>query len=191
VGRPADALAQAERGVELDPLAPEAHAELARALMGNDRCDEALAELDKLSGLQTPLQRVMPMAAECYGRERRWSEAIAVLRPRAERGEAPPLALLGFMLGRSGQRKQAQDVRATLLERWRRGEVGAFWIAVVSAGLGDREQACDWFERSVADHSFIPGPGDAHDIVIGPLFDDVRRQPCFDKVRKQLSLRLR
>ena len=191
VGRPADALAQAERGVELDPLAPEAHAELARALRGNDRCDEALAELDKLSRLQTPLQRVPPMAAECYGRERRWSEAIAVLRPRAERGDAPPLALLGFMLGRSGQREQAQAVRATLLGRWRSGEVGAFWIAVVSAGLGEREQACDWFERSVADHSFIPGAGDAHDIVIGPLFDDVRRQPCFDKVRKQLSLRLR
>ena len=124
-GRPADALAQAERGVELDPLAPEAHAELARALMGNDRCDEALAELDKLSRLQTPLQRVVPMAAECYGRERRWSEAIAVLRPRAERGDAPPLALLGFMLGRSGQREQAQDgssnsARALAARRGRR-----------------------------------------------------------------------
>jgi len=188
-GRPADALAQAERGVGLDPLAPEAHAELARALMGNDRCDEALAELDKLSGMRIPLQRVAPIAAECYGREQRWSEAIAVLRPRAERGEAPPLALFGFMLGRSGQREQAQDVQTTLIERWRRGEVGAFWIAVVSAGLGDGEQACQWFERSVADHSFIPGAGDAHYIIIGPLFDDVRRQPCFDKLRKRFSLR--
>jgi hypothetical protein len=158
--------------------------------MGNDRCDEALAELDKLAGLQPPLQRVVPMAAECYGRERRWSEAIAVLRPRAERGEAPPLALLGFMLARSGQRKQAQDVRATLLARWQRGEVGSFWIAVVSAGLGDREQTCEWFERSVVDHSFTPGAGDARSIIIGPLFADVRRQPCFDKLRERLSVRV-
>ena len=104
------------------------------------------------------------MAAECYGREQRWSEAIAVLRPRAERGDTPPLALLGFMLGRSGQREQAQAVRATLLEGWQSGKVGAFWIAVVSAGLGDREQACEWFERSIADHSFIPGAGDAHEL---------------------------
>jgi TolB-like protein/DNA-binding SARP family transcriptional activator len=190
-GRPADALAHAERGVQLDPLAPEAHAELARALRGNDRCDEALAELDKLSGVPQSLRRVAPIAAECYARERRWSEAIAVLRPRAERGETQPLALFGFMLGRSGQREQAQDVRATLLTGWRRGEVGAFWIGVVSAGLGDREQTCAWFDRSVADHSFTPGAGDAHDIVIGPLFADVRRQPCFDKLRKQLSLRVR
>ena len=188
-GRPADALAHAERALELDPLAPEAHAELARALLGNDRCDEALAELDKLSGLPTPPRRVTPMAAQCYAREQRWADAIAVLRPRAER-ETPSLALLGFMLGRSGQREQAQNVRATLLKGWQSGKVGAFWIAVLAAGLGDGEQACQWFERAIDDHSFIPGAGDAHDIVISPLFADVRRQPCFDKIRKRLSLRV-
>jgi hypothetical protein len=130
------------------------------------------------------------MAAECYAREGRWSEAITVLRPRAERGDTPPLALLGFMLAHSGQREQAQDVRATLVRGWQSGKVGAFWIAVVTAGLGDGEQACEWFERSIDDHSFHPGFGDAHEIVIGPLFADVRRQPCFDKIRKRLSLRL-
>jgi serine/threonine-protein kinase len=190
MGRPADALAHAERALELDPLAPEAHAELAHALMGNDRCDEALAELGKLNGVKPPLLRVVPIAAECYARERRWSEAIAVLRPRAEHGETPPLALLGFMLGRSGQREQAQDVRAALLKGSQSGKVGAFWIAVVSAGLGDRAQACVWFERSIADRSFRVGGDDAHQIVIGPLFADVRRQPCFDTIRKRLSLRV-
>jgi TolB-like protein/DNA-binding SARP family transcriptional activator len=188
MGRPADALAHGQRAVELDPLTAESHAELARALMGNDRCDEALAELGKLRDMKQPPLRVAPMAAECYAREGRWSEAIAVLRPRAERGDTPLLALLGFMLGRSGQREQAQDVRATLLKGWQSGTVGAFWIAVVSAGLGDREQACEWFERSIADHSFRTNVGDAHQIIIGPLFADVRRQPCFDKIRKRFSL---
>lgn len=188
MGRPADALAHGQRAVELDPLTAESHAELARALMGNDRCDEALAELGKLRDMKQPPLRVAPMAAECYAREGRWSEAIAVLRPRAERGETPPLALLGFMLGRSGQREQAQAVRATLLKGWQSGTVGAFWIAVVTAGLGDRAQACEWFERSVADHSFRATVGDAHLIVIGPLFADVRRQPCFDKIRTRFSL---
>jgi len=190
MGRPADELAHAQRAVELDPLAPEAHAELARALLGNDRCDEALAELGKLSGVKPAPLRVVPIAAECYARERRWSEAIAVLRPRAERGETPPLALFGFMLGRSGQREQAQDVRATLIKGWQSGKIGAFWIAVVTAGLGDRDQACEWFERSIADHSFHPGIGDAHEIVISPLLADVRRQPCFDTIRKRLSFRV-
>jgi serine/threonine-protein kinase len=188
MGRPADALAHGQRAVELDPLTAESHAELARALMGNDRCDEALAELSKLRDMKQPPLRVAPMAAECYAREGRLSEAIAVLRPRAERGETPPLALLGFMLARSGQREQAQDVRATLLKGWQSGKVGAFWIAVVTAGLGDRAQACEWFERSVADHSFHANVGDAHLIVIGPLFANVRRQPCFDKIRKRFSL---
>jgi TolB-like protein/DNA-binding SARP family transcriptional activator len=190
MGRPADELAHAQRAVELDPLASEAHAERARALLGNDRCDEALAELGKLSGVKPAPLRVVPIAAECYAREGRWSDAIAVLRPRAERGDTPPLALLGFMLGRSGQREQAQDVRATLLKGWQTGRVSAFWVAVATAGLGDREQTCEWFERSIADHSFHPGIGDAHQIVLSPPFADVRSQPCFDKIRKRLSFRL-
>src|SRR5262249_22725874 len=147
-----------------------------------------LAELAKLSGVKPAPLRIVPMAAECYAREGRWSEAIAVLRPRAERGDAPPLSLLGFMLGRSGQREQARDVRAALLKGWQSRKVDAFWVAVVSAGLGDREQACEWFDRSIDEHSFRPL--DAHEIVIGPLFADVRRQPCFDKIRKRISLRV-
>jgi TolB-like protein/DNA-binding SARP family transcriptional activator len=184
-GRPTEALAHAERALALDPLAPDAHAEVAHALLGNNRCDEALAHLEKLSGLRPPLLRAAPISAQCYARERRWPEAIAVLRPSAERGEATPLALFGFMLARGGQKAEARRVRDTLLAGWRRGDVGAFWIAPVFAGLGERDAACGWLDRSVADGSLN---GAARDIIIGPLFDDMRRDPCFTHL-EQLSVR--
>jgi TolB-like protein/DNA-binding SARP family transcriptional activator len=187
-GRPAEALAEAERGLELDPLAPEAHAELARALEGNNRCEEALAQLDKLAGLRPPLQRVTPLAEECYVRQRRWSDGIALVRARAERGEPNALAFEGFMLARSNQRPEAQRIRATLVERWRRGEIGALWVAVVSAGFDDHQDSCAWIERSITDRSLSPAPTGPALVVIGPLFEDVRRAPCFDRLRARLSL---
>ena len=187
--RPAEALTHAERALELDPMSPDARAEVARALLHNDRCEEALAHLEKLFGLRPPLLRVTPIAVQCYARERRWSDAIALLRPRAERGEAPSLAFFGFMLARSGQREEARRVRATLLARWQRRDVGAFWIALMSVGLGERKEACGWLDRSVADGSLTSGAGEPLDIIRGPLFDDMRREPCYTRVRKRLFLR--
>ncbi|MDQ4045313.1 MAG: hypothetical protein M3173_07685, partial [Chloroflexota bacterium] len=188
-GRPREALAAAERALELDPLSPYAHAEVARALLFNDRCDEALAHLEKLVNLQPPLLRVAPLAAQCYARKQMWPEAIAVLRPQAERGGPTALALLGYMLARAGQREEALRIHATLLERWRRGNGGAFPVALVYAGLGDLDQAFAWLDRSIADRSLNGSPGDpTHLMLMGPLFEDLRRDPRFARLRERLGL---
>src|SRR5207248_1403425 len=57
--RPAEALVEARRALELDPLSPTANAEVANALLANDRCDEALAQLEKLRSLRPPLNRAV------------------------------------------------------------------------------------------------------------------------------------
>ncbi|MEJ7811099.1 MAG: BTAD domain-containing putative transcriptional regulator [Gemmatimonadaceae bacterium] len=185
-GRPAEALAHAERALEVDPLSPTAHAELARALLGTDRCDEALAELEKLSGLRPPLVRAAFIAAQCYAHKGRWPEAIAALRPQAERGDRQALGLLGYMLARAGQREEALRIHAALLEEWRRGAGEAFEVALVYAGLGDLDQTATWFDRAIADRSL----GFAL-MRVGPLFNDVRGDPRFERLRERLGLQRR
>lgn len=187
-GRPAEALAHARRALQLDPLSPYAHAEHARALLGNDRCDEALAELAKLEDLDPPLLRVAPMVAQCYARKEMWPEAIAKLRPETERGGPTTLAQLGFLLARTGQSAEALRVHAALLEHWRTGG-GAFPVAVVYVGLRDLDQAFAWFDRAVTDHSLDGSPGDpAQLMILGPLFDELRRDPRFERLRERMRL---
>jgi adenylate cyclase len=182
-GRSAEALAHAERALEVDPLSPTAHADFARALLGTDRCNEALAELEKLSSLRPPLERVAFIAAQCYARKRMWPEAIAALRPQAEHGDRHALGLLGYMLARAGQRQEALRIRATLLERWRRGDGEAFEVALVYAGLGDLDQTATWLDRAIADHSL----GFAL-MTVGPPFDDARHDPRFERLRERVRL---
>lgn len=192
MGRPAEALAHARRAVELEPLSPDAHADLARALLGNDRCDEALAELAPLSALRPPLLRVAPIAAECYARKGMWPQAIATIRPQAERGEPMALAQFAYMLARGGQRDSALRIQATLLERWRRGESGAFENALVATGLGNMDQAFDWLNRAIDDHSFSGGPGSpALHLLVGPLSPDMQRDARFARVRERLGIQKR
>ena len=192
MGRPAEALAHARRAVALDPLSPDAHADLARALLGNDRCDEALAELAPLSSLRPPLLRVAPIAAECYARMGMWPQAIATIRPQAERGDPMALAQLAYVLARGGQRDSALRIQATLLERWRRGESGAFENALVATGLGNLDQAFDWMNRAIDDHSFSGVPGSpALLLLVGPLFPDMQHDPRFAAIRARLGIQKR
>jgi DNA-binding SARP family transcriptional activator len=190
-GRPAEALAQAERAVTLDPLSPSANAEAARALLGLDRCDDALARLETLAELRPPLQRVSDIAAQCYARQGRWTAAVAALRPRADRGDPTALAQTAYMLARAGRRTEARSIRAALLTRWRRGDVGAFPLGVADAGLGDLDQALAWFERAVGDGSLQAGhssPGHLMLVLPGPLADDLRHHPGIGRLRERLGL---
>jgi TolB-like protein/tetratricopeptide (TPR) repeat protein len=181
-GRPAEALTHAERALEIDPLSPTARADFARALLGNDRCDDALAELEKLSSVRPPLARVGFVAAQCYARKGMWPVAIAALRPQAERGDRHALGLLGYMLGRAGQREEALRTHAALLDRWHRGVGDAFAVALVYAGLGDFDQTAAWLDRARADSSL----GFAL-MTVGLPFDDMRGDPQFERLRERLG----
>ena len=189
-GRAGEALVHAERAVALDSLSPAAHAEVAHALLGLDRCDAALAELEKLSHLRPPLLRIADYAAQCHARMERWADALAVLRPQAERGMPTALAQTAYVLARAGRRREALRIHALLLERARRGGGGAFQVGLAYAGLGDLDQALAWFERARTDHSLHGGPSSPGLMLVlpGPLSADLRRHPGFEPLRERIGL---
>jgi tetratricopeptide (TPR) repeat protein len=189
--RPAEALEHARRAVQLDPLSPGARAALAQALLGNDQCDEALAELDKVLRVQPPLLRAGSIAAQCYARKQRWPEATAVLRAQFETGEPTAVGLVAFLQARGGQRAEALRIREALIERWRRGAIGAFGLALADAGLGNLDNAVEWLDRSLLDRSLIGvGNNPAHIMVMGPLLEDLRHHREFARLRPRLGLLL-
>lgn len=186
-GRPAEALAVAERAQKLDPLSPSANAELSRALVGKGDCDDALARLEELKVLKPQLLRAADIAAQCHARTGRWRDAIAALRIRADQDAGPNRrALLGYMLGRAGEREEALRIRANLLERWRYDGGGAFPVAVVEAGLGDRDEAFAWLDRAVEDRSLRGWP--PHLTVMDLLREALGDDPRFGGLRERIGL---
>jgi hypothetical protein len=132
------------------------------------------------------------LTAMCLARRQRWTEAVAELRPTAESGVPYTLGLLGYLLARSGKREDALRVERTLLEQERLGRAVAFEVALVNAGLSNFDKAIDWLERGIADRSLIAGPGLPTTVAImGPLFEDLRRQPRFERLRSRMGLQKR
>jgi serine/threonine-protein kinase len=180
--RPRDALREAERAVAEHPESPTAISELARALVVNGRCDQALALLDRLAYLQPPPARVSTIAAQCHAQQNQWQRAIDVLRPDAERNPRRVDALLAFMLARAGHTDRALQIRDTLSALWRAGSSGAYELAVVHAGLGDFDRAFEWLERSIEDRSLRYN-------IMEPMFVDLHRDARFAGIRRRLGIR--
>jgi tetratricopeptide (TPR) repeat protein len=179
--RPAEALVEGRRAVELDPLSPTANAELAHALFANGRYDEALAQLAPLRSLQPPLLRAGSIATECYAAKGMWPDAIAEAvhnKPNAgPRGEA----LLGYVLARAGRTAEAQRVLESLLNRSERHEELAGEIAIVYAGLGDREATWVWLERARESRTLVLDH-------LSLVLDRLRPDPRIEGYRREIGL---
>jgi tetratricopeptide (TPR) repeat protein len=178
--RPADGLTEARRALLANPLSPEANAELGRALYFARRYDEALAQLRKVGSLRPPLRRTTEYLAEIYLVKGQWAEAIDVLQPDASHTPRAA-ALLGYALAKSDARADAERILSEQRVGLTTGAGSAFAVAEVYAGLGDYDQAFVWLDRSFDDYSLWPA-------IMGPLFDDLRADPRFERVRRRLGL---
>ena len=173
--RPAEQLAAARRGLENDPFSIQALREMALALSMNGRCDEALELLRPLKGLTPPAGVAGVIRGQCYARKGMWPEAIAELRWAQGTADArTALGLLGYTLARAGHEAEARGILADLLAGRQRSH-GAFGVALLYAGLRDYDRAFAWLERARQE-------GSIRVYIVDPLFDDLHRDPRFDRL---------
>ena len=179
--RPAEQLAAAKIGEERDPFSHSAIRELALALAVNGRCGEALRRLLPLKTLSPPAGVAGVIRGQCYAHKEMWREAIAEFRwAIGASPAAAALAFLGYALARSGERDEATAILSDLLAGRKRSH-GAFGIATIYAGLGDYDSAFVWLERAA-------GEGTIRIYIMGPMFDDLRRDPRFERIKRQLRI---
>ena len=165
--RPQEALAEAMRAAQEDPLSASATADLGSMLCQNHRYDEGLATLARLADVKPPLQRVSSHEAFCFGMQGKWREAAKLLRTHPIERLSP---FLGYALARSGDSSAAREIRERLLARWRATHGGSMGIAIVSAGLGDTTQAFAWLDRAGSDRSLDP-------VVVYPVYAELMNTP--------------
>ncbi len=177
-GRATDALAEARGAVLLDPLSVTAIREVGRALFYAHQYDDALVQLDRAQTMGPANRMAQLIAGEVYAKQGKFAQALVELRGR------PSIlgrALLGHTLARAGQRAEATQILGDLLDRERAGTGGAFYVAIVYAGLGDLDRAFAWLDKAFDDGSFRLE-------IMDPTFDDLRADPRFAGVRKRLGL---
>jgi TolB-like protein/tetratricopeptide (TPR) repeat protein len=179
-GRTAEQLAAAQRGLDVDPFSVSAIRELALALSTNGRCDEALQRLLPLKTMDSPASVAGIIRGQCYAQERMWSEAIAEFRWALDNHAPAALGMLGYALGRAGQREEATRILSDLLAGRKEG-LGPFDIGLVQAGLGNYDEAFASLEKAAAENRVRP-------YLFTPMFEELRRDARFDRVKRLMNL---
>jgi TolB-like protein/tRNA A-37 threonylcarbamoyl transferase component Bud32/Tfp pilus assembly protein PilF len=178
VGRLDEAVREARRARELDPLSLTINGAAGRALYSAGHAEEAVMELRKVVAMDTTFDLTNEYLATAYLALERYAEAVPVLRRAVDPAVrlSMPLAILGYALAKSGRRGEAEQILRELIERQRRGYVAPTSLAVLHAGLGDTTETFAWLQRALDGHDPFLIYNFVNDPVMAPFGRDPRGQ---------------
>ena len=183
MGRMDEAVAEAQRARDVEPLSPVYAANVIWKLYLARRYHEAELEGRRMSELYPPYVGGYILAS-VYLQTGRQREAVAILQKSVEESNHSVLELmyLGHALGVTGDRAGGHQVLKELLQMSQRRNVPPEYIAIVYEGLGERDHALEWFERAYKERSMNGW------ILPDQRLDAIRSDPKFKDIMRRMGL---
>lgn len=185
MGRYDEAIVEIKHAQELDPLSLIIGAVAGRIYYCSRRYDQAIDQLTRT--LQTE-QRFGPASAflsQAYAKKGMNEQAILTAQEpaRSAPGVSVYVTILGNAYAISGKKVEAENVLAQLKELSKRQYVQPSYIAMVHAGLGDRDQSFEWLERAYTsrDDRLVF-------VMTDPLMDSLASDPRFQDLSRRIGL---
>jgi DNA-binding winged helix-turn-helix (wHTH) protein/TolB-like protein/Flp pilus assembly protein TadD len=186
-----EAVAEAKRTSELEPLSFTASSHLGWILYLSGRNDEAIAQCRKILSLDPtsfPAHRYLGLAYEQKGM---YSQAIDEFQKGVKLSGSPLiLALLGHAYAVSGKPTEARSVLSDLNDLSEAQDVGArryvspYTVAAIYAGLGEKDQAFKWLERAFEERDVW-----LMNLKVDPVFAKLRSDKRFQDLLTRAGLR--
>jgi len=130
---------------ELDPLSQEVNTNAARIAFFAGRCDEATVYASRVLELNIAARPARLLLGVCAVQLGEYDAGLEELRKLESR--ATMAGEIGHSLAVAGDRARASEVAQSLEQM---DPVPTYQLALVYAGLGERDQAAAWIERSIA-----------------------------------------
>jgi tetratricopeptide (TPR) repeat protein len=177
------AIAEVRRAVELDPFSVIINANLGYVYIVARRYSEAIAQLRKTVELDANFGTTHRNLGEALELSGQLQQSIA----EYEKGykflnDDHALAYLAHAYALKGEREKALPLLAQMRELEQRGTVWSFGFAIVYIGLGDKNEAINWLERSYQNKEFAK----LSLIKVEPMLDPLRGDPRFEKLANQV-----
>jgi Flp pilus assembly protein TadD len=184
--RSEDALKQAQRAYELDPLSLIVNTEVGWIYYSQHKYAEAIESFQKVIDLDPQFARAHTRLGMTYAARRDFGRAIVEFKKAQELSgpDAYVDGLVGYTEALSGDPAAARKLLDELTDRSRRQYVSAFSMALVSEALGERDAAMKWLTKSYQDRStyMVYAKTD-------PLLDGLRSDPRFSELIARMDLK--
>ena len=185
IGRPIEALEESKLAQKLDPSSPIIAAGIGKILFESGQNDAAVEPLRKTIALAPNFAHAHSYLGKVYLRKKMFPEAVAEFEKAATLSGriADYLGGLGNAYARAGQTDEAQRVLDELKERTKTKYISWRDIAVIYAGLGDKDQAFASLDKAyeLRDSGIVF-------MKVDPLFDPLRDDPRFQTLLQRIGL---
>jgi DNA-binding winged helix-turn-helix (wHTH) protein/TolB-like protein len=177
-------IAEAKKAQEIDPLSVNESNNVALALYRARRYDESIKAAKETLEMDKAFAPAHINLGFAYLEKGMNSEAIEEFKEgRTLTHDSPQLiAMLGYSYARAGMTIEARTILKQLEQRSRKEYVSPFDIAGIHIGLGDKDTAFLWLERSYNERSWLLSY-----IKVEPLFDPLRSDPRFINLTRRVG----
>jgi len=186
MGRNNEALAEAKRALQADPLSSLANFAVGSVLVFTRQWNPAIEQLRRAKELDPTYWFDSCFLARVYEQEGRLPEAIAEFQHGLEldNDNTEIWSGLGHAYALSGNRAEAQKALDHLQELSSNRYVAPYSVAVIYAGLGEKDQAFAWLDRAYADRSYYL----AVYLTTDARLDSLRSDPRFTDLLRRVGL---
>jgi len=184
MGRFDEAIAELKRAQELDPLSLPINADFGNTYIQARQYDKAIEQLRKTLEMDQSFYFAHALLGMAYQMKGDFQNAIAEYQQARRLNDDPfVLALLGNIYAVSGRKDEALKILDQLKQLSTQRFVYAYGIALVYVGLGDKDQAFQWLEKSFQDHE-----ARINRLKVDPLFDSVRSDARYADLIHRIGL---
>ena len=150
-----EALLEARKAEDLDPLSLYIATEVGFVLNYAGRLEEAAAQLQTALTIDSTYSRARLFLGRVYQTQGKYPEALAQYAATGQlRGWVPTVAGMGYVDALMGRRQEALNTLAQLDSIAKSGKyVTAYGVALVYTALGDKDQAFAWLNKAVEERT--------------------------------------
>jgi tetratricopeptide (TPR) repeat protein len=189
IGQHDESIAERKRALQLEPLSLIVSAELALAYYSAGQYGQAIKQVKKALEMDPSFPPAQSFLAAAYEQKGMYPEAITgfknAIAVNKGGGWASPLAMagLGHVYAVSGNKSEAWKLLDELKQMSEKEYTPAPDIALIYAGLGEKDQALEWLEKAYEERSF-----NMTFLKVEPRWESLRSDPRFADLLRRMGL---
>jgi TolB-like protein/Tfp pilus assembly protein PilF len=184
-GRYDEAMTEILHAQNIDPLSVIIGHNVAVTHLTKNEIDPAIEQFKKVIELDPTFPAAHHYLGFAYLKQGRNDEALAAFQAAVElsHGLSRLKSGLGYCYAVTGRRAEALQIVQEIEEKYNKQQASAVSLAVVFAGLEDKDKTFAWLEAAVRRRA-----GDAYDSTWFPAFEKVRTDERYSKLLGQMGL---
>jgi TolB-like protein/DNA-binding winged helix-turn-helix (wHTH) protein/Flp pilus assembly protein TadD len=179
LGRPDQAIGEAKRAQEIDPLSLFNNTGFVFYLAR--QYDQAITASQKTLDLDPNFAVAHMIIGMSYVEKKMYEQSISELQKAKDNPDSR--ALLGYVYAVAGKKSEARRILDELEQVSNEKYVASAPIAIIHIGLGDKDQALKWLEKAYDERLWEMGM-----LKVNPVFDPLRSDPRFVKLLTRIGL---